>query len=148
MKNINYRMEEKTNMSNIVLFAPKDTTRYRGRFVFMNRTVPIVGNDGEKKNYPCLVLYEKDTDIPVLVRRLPDLLLYEAKKYDPDITAGIALGAYAGIREGEMVNVTCGRVKTIRGSYGSISGIEVDLTAKAPYFIDWKVKMSATKKTD
>jgi integrase len=270
-------------MSNIVLFSPKDTTRYRGRFVFMNRTVPIVGDDGEKKNYPCLVLYEKDTDIPVLytglerylchlvkgealdgktlsqrayavchflnyllketsidaihecsidtirafvksIRKqdgrtsyqkdtwlryrdfvieflvlyyesnkdtLPflykgeelrtieiirdgkhhrkaavvynssfhvpapktthkknrilvdgylDLLLYEAKKYDPDITVGIALGAYAGIREGEMVNVTCGRVKTIRGSYGSISGIEVDLTAKAPYFIGWKGK--------
>lgn len=24
-----------------------------------------MGDDGEKKNYPCLVLYEKDTDIPV-----------------------------------------------------------------------------------
>ena len=41
----------------------------------------------------------------ILVDGYLDLLLYEAKKYEPDIALGIALGAYAGLREGEVVNV-------------------------------------------
>ena len=42
----------------------------------------------------------------ILVDGYLDLLLYEAKKYEPDIALGIALGAYAGLREGEVVNVS------------------------------------------
>ena len=78
----------------------------------------------------------------VLVDGYLDLLLYEAKKYAPDITLGIALGAYAGLREGEVVNVTCGRIKTLRRGFGMIAGIEIDLTDEAPFFKSW------SKKTD
>lgn len=69
-----------------------------------------------------------------------DLFLYEAKKYEPDITLGIALGAFAGVREGEVVNICCGRLKTIRKSFGMVSGIEIDLIDKAPYFENWRGK--------
>ena len=70
------------------------------------------------------------------------MFLYEAKKYEPDIALGIALGAYAGLREGEVVNVTCGGLQTLRKGFGMVSGIEIDLTDKAPYFKNW------SKKTD
>ena len=54
----------------------------------------------------------------ILVYGYLDLLLYEAKKYEPDITLGISLGAYAGLREGEAVNVTYGRIKALRRGFG------------------------------
>ncbi len=76
----------------------------------------------------------------ILVDGYLDLLLYEAKKYEPDITLGIALGAYSGIREGEVVNISCGGIHTLRKSFGMVSGIEIDLTNKAPYFANWKGK--------
>ena len=68
------------------------------------------------------------------------MLLYEAKKYEPDIALGIALGAYAGLREGEVVNVTCGGIRTLRKGFGMVSGIEINLTYKAPYFKNWNKK--------
>lgn len=76
----------------------------------------------------------------ILVDGYLDFLLYEAKKYEPDIALGIAFEAYAGLRAGEVVNVSCGRVRTIRRSFGMVSGIEIDLTDKAPYFQNWNKK--------
>ena len=78
----------------------------------------------------------------LLVHGYLDLLLYEAKKYAPDIALGIALGAYAGLREGEIVNLTCGRFKIIRKGFEAISSIEINLEEPAPFFLDW------SKKTD
>jgi integrase len=79
----------------------------------------------------------------ILVDGYLELLMYEAKKYEPDLVIGIALGAYAGVREGEMVNITCGGIKVIRGSFGSISRIEIDLTKRAPYFVGRERKTDA-----
>ena len=76
----------------------------------------------------------------ILVDGYLDLLLYEAKKYEPDIALGIALGAYAGLREGEVVNVSVGRFGEIRKSFGMLSAIEIDLNSKAPYFENWEGK--------
>ena len=76
----------------------------------------------------------------ILVDGYLDLLLYEAKKYEPDIALGIALGAYAGLREGEVVNISFGAVRTIRRGFGIVSGVEIDLTAEAPFFAGWKGK--------
>ena len=64
----------------------------------------------------------------ILVDGYLDLLLYEAKKYEPDIALGIALGAYAGLREGEVVNVSFGSVRTICRGFGIVS---------APFFKGW-----------
>lgn len=84
----------------------------------------------------------------VLVEGYLDLLMYEAKKYEPDIVLGIALGAYAGMRAGEIVNVSCGAVQVIRRSFGMLSDIEIDLLEKAPYFRDrkWKTDPGSIKK--
>lgn len=268
-------------MNNVIQFPQRDVSAYRSKCVFMNRAVPVLDEDGKKKNYPCLVLYEKETGIPILYTGLErylchlvkgevlnektlaqrayavchflnyllektdinavhecsletirsflkgikrkddgsdykkdtwlryrdyvvdflilyyvsnkdtltfsykddelrsfgiardekhrrkavivhnssfhvpapktthkknrilvdgylDLLMYEAKKYEPGITLGIALGAYAGLREGEVVNITCGRIEVVRKNFGIVSGIVVDLTEKAPHFADWK----------
>ena len=38
-----------------------------------------MGDDEKKKNYPCLVLYEKDTDIPVLYTGLERYLCHLVK---------------------------------------------------------------------
>ena len=76
----------------------------------------------------------------ILVDGYLDLLLDTAKKYDPEIVLGIALGAYAGLREGEVVNVSCGRIKIIRKYFEKISKIEIDLTDTAPYFKNWNKK--------
>lgn len=76
----------------------------------------------------------------ILVDGYLDLLLYEAKKYDPILALGIALGAYAGLREGEVVNLTCGSIQMSRRGFGIISGIEIDLTDKADHFMRWTGK--------
>ena len=33
----------------------------------MNRAVQVEGEDGELQKYPCIVLYEEETDIPIPV---------------------------------------------------------------------------------
>lgn len=76
----------------------------------------------------------------ILIDGYFDLLLYEAKKYEPDIVLGIVLQAYAGLRAGEVVNVSCGRIRIIRKSFGMVSEIQIDLTGKAPYFKNWEKK--------
>lgn len=76
----------------------------------------------------------------VLVYGYLDLLLCEAKKYDPMLTLGIALQSYAGLREGEVTNLTCDRVNIIQGAFSAFSSIELDLTSKAPFWIGFEKK--------
>lgn len=119
--------------------------RYRGEDL---KSLTIVKDEKSRKK--ATIVYNASLHITppktthkknrILIDGYLDLLLYEAKKYEPDITLGIALGAYAGLREGEVVNVTYGRVRTIRKSFGMISGIEIDLRDKAPYFKNWRKK--------
>lgn len=78
----------------------------------------------------------------ILVDGYLELMLFTAKAYEPELALGIALGAYAGVREGEVVNLTCGSIKTLRRQFNMVSGIEIDLTHKAPHFENW------SKKTD
>ena len=69
-----------------------------------------------------------------------DFLLYEAKKYEPGIAFGIALGAYAGLREGEVVNISFGSIRLIHRGFGIVSGMEIDLTKDATFFENWRGK--------
>jgi len=76
----------------------------------------------------------------ILVDGYLELLLYEARKHEPDVALGIALGAYAGLREGEVVNVSFGAVRVLRKGFGLTAGIELDLTGDAPFFAGWDGK--------
>lgn len=78
----------------------------------------------------------------ILVYGYLDLILYEARKYEPGITLAIALQAYAGLREGEIVNLTCGAIKILRQKMGMISSVQITIKQKASHFEKW------TKKTD
>lgn len=71
-----------------------------------------------------------------------DLLLFEAKKYDPMILPGIMLQAYAGLREGEVVNLTFGKINRTYMGFGRIGKVILDLSEKAGFAI------KGSRKTD
>lgn len=62
-----------------------------------------------------------------------DMILLEAQKYDPMLVLGIAFQAYAGLREGEVVNLTRRKIKTIYAGFGRIKTLEIDLKDEAPF---------------
>lgn len=78
----------------------------------------------------------------VLVYGYLELLLYEAKKYDVELALAIGLQAYAGLREGEVVNLTVGSICPIRKQFGQLTGITINLETTSSVFEKW------TKKTD
>ena len=53
-------------MNNVIQFPNSDVKEYRQKCCFMNRAVQVEGEDGELQKYPCIVLYEEETDIPIL----------------------------------------------------------------------------------
>ena len=53
--------------------------------------------------------------------------------YDPELTLAVALQAYAGLREGEVVNLTYGRINLGYGGFGSIGDITLDITEPVPF---------------
>lgn len=65
-----------------------------------------------------------------------DMILCECKKYDPEITFAVVLQAYAGLREGEVVNLTRGKLKLVYAGFGRIGKIVLDLTEKAPFAVN------------
>ena len=69
----------------------------------------------------------------LLLREHLDLLVFEAQKYDPMLTLGIMLQSYAGLREGEIVNLTMGRIEREYAGFGRIGKIVLDLTDDAPF---------------
>lgn len=73
-----------------------------------------------------------------LLKQHLELILEAAKKYDPMLTFGIALQAYAGLREGEVVNLTRSSIKTIYGGYGTLRALEVNITESAPFVVSWE----------
>ena len=68
-----------------------------------------------------------------------DLLLFVAEEYDPELVLAIALQAYAGLREGEVVNLTCGDVQIKQGVFGTLGSIDLVLK-KANFWRDKKRK--------
>ena len=80
----------------------------------------------------------------LLVHDYLNLLLQVASEYDPMLTFGLALQAYAGLREGEVVNVGRDRIHLIDGGYGRIGKIELDLNSLTRYAIEY----NKTHKTD
>lgn len=69
-----------------------------------------------------------------------ELFLLEAKKYDPMILPGIMLQAYAGLREGEVVNCSQSNIHRIYGGFGRIRKVEIDLTKPADFAVAYSGK--------
>ena len=65
-----------------------------------------------------------------------DFILFECKMYDPEMAFAIALQAYAGLREGEVVNLTYDRIHLRAAGFGRIGSIMLDLTEPAPFADD------------
>lgn len=82
----------------------------------------------------------------VIGRRHMQLLVDCAKKYDPEIALALMLQAYAGLREGEVCNLTNGSFD-IDYMLGKVSGIKIDLTHDAPWIQNSREKnLSRIKK--
>lgn len=62
-----------------------------------------------------------------------DFFLFECEKYDPELTLAVALQAYAGLREGEIVNLTYNRINLQYAGFGSIGDITMNLMSSAPF---------------
>lgn len=69
----------------------------------------------------------------LLVHGYLEFILEEAKKYDPMLTLGIALQSYAGLREGEVVNITRSSICQTYAGFGRISKITINLTKQAEF---------------
>lgn len=69
-----------------------------------------------------------------------DLLIFEARKYDPMIALGIALQAYGGLREGEVVNLTRSSLQMIDTGFGHIGDIKINLMDEADFAKNYQGK--------
>lgn len=69
-----------------------------------------------------------------------DLLIFEARKYDPMIALGIACQAYGGLREGEVVNLTRNSLQMIDTGFGHIGTIKIDLMDEADFAKNYQGK--------
>lgn len=68
-----------------------------------------------------------------LVHGYLSLILGVMKIYDPMCALAVALQAYAGLREGEVVNLTWARIREISTGYGRIGKIELDLSSESDH---------------
>jgi len=64
-------------------------------------------------------------------------LLMAAEKYDPMLAFPIAMQAYAGLREGEVVNLCRDRISLTYGGFGTVAGMDLNLLEPAPFAKDW-----------
>jgi integrase len=71
----------------------------------------------------------------VLVHGYLNLFLYEVKKYDPMIAIAVALQAYAGLREGEIVNLAIGNIEFHRRQFSTLSSIEINISERAEFLL-------------
>lgn len=69
-----------------------------------------------------------------------DLILFEARKYDPMIALGIACQAYGGLREGEVVNLTRSSLQLLDTGFGHIGAIKINLMDEAHFAKEYQGK--------
>lgn len=82
----------------------------------------------------------------LLVHGYLEFILFEARKYDPMLVLGIALQAYAGLREGEIVNLTRQSIQQVYAGFGRVGKITIDLTKHAPFKKNGKTEFGSIKK--
>ncbi len=69
---------------------------------------------------------------------LKAIIIELARIHDPMIAFPIALQCDAGLREGEVVNLTKSSIKLISGGFGTIGGIEINLRHDACFATNYK----------
>lgn len=69
----------------------------------------------------------------LLLQGYLEMILWECKKHDPMITLAVALQAYAGLREGEIVNLTRDSISMIYAGFGRIGKIILNLQDEAEF---------------
>ena len=62
------------------------------------------------------------------------------------LVLGIALQAYAGLREGEIVNLTRQSIQQVYAGFGRVGKITIDLTSHAPFKEKGKTEFGSIKK--
>lgn len=65
-----------------------------------------------------------------------DFILLECEMYDPELTLAVALQSFAGLREGEIVNLSYDRIELRYEGFGGIGDIIMDLTRPASFAVD------------
>lgn len=63
----------------------------------------------------------------LLLHEYMDMIIFECEKYAPGIALAVALQAYAGLREGEVVNLTYSRISLGSGGFGRIDGVSLHI---------------------
>lgn len=84
----------------------------------------------------------KEKRLRFLVEGYLPILLEEARRYDPMIELAIALQAYAGLREGEIVNLQQKSLKSRDVGFGQVGKIVIDLLHHAPFAENYRGKTS------
>ena len=67
-----------------------------------------------------------------------DIILMVAQAYDPMLVLPIAFQSFAGLREGEVVNLTRSSITIKYGGFGLIGKIILDITEPAPFALSYK----------
>ena len=83
---------------------------------------------------------QKERKNRVLLYGYLDLLIFVSRMYDPMLTLAIELCAYAGLREGEVVNVTRRKIERLSSGFGRVGKIRIDLMDDAPFAKEWEGK--------
>lgn len=67
-----------------------------------------------------------------------DIILMVAKAYDPMLVLPIALQSYAGLRKGEVVNLTRDSIRTMYGGFGTTRKIVLDISKPASFALTYE----------
>ena len=77
--------------------------------------------------------YPQKKKFRTLLNGFEQLLIYCAKAYDPMLTLPIMTQLYSGVREGEIVNLTIGKIKC-EPPWGVITSITIDVKSNANHW--------------
>lgn len=81
-------------MNNVIQMPKKPPDKMRKECIFKNRPVQVLGESGRLELYPCIVLYESETDIPIFYTGLERYLCHLGKSQLLD-SKTLSMRAYA-----------------------------------------------------
>ena len=111
-------------------YCPSDFIETRVIHDYENNKKLVVNSS---KNLGVRVPEKHNKKNRVLLPGYLDLFIEECKRYDPMLAFAVALQAYGGLREGEVVNVSRNSISTMYGGFGRITDVVVDLSDETSY---------------